>query len=125
MTYACLMLPYPPTANNLFVNNKRTRGRFPSPAYKAWRDEAKRAIDRQVLRVNGGYTLRFRWPVKVVISLGRPDRRRRDLGNLEKAATDYIVSVGILADDSLIEDLRLRWDPEVIGCRVEIEELPR
>lgn len=39
----------------------------------------------------------------------RPDKRRRDVGNLEKAVSDLIVAAGILEDDSQIVDIRLRW----------------
>lgn len=111
--YCCLMLPFPPTANNLFAGRLR---RFPSRAYKAWREEATRAL-RQQRRVP-----RFAGRVRVTISLGRPDRRRRDVANYEKAPIDLLVAGGVLEDDSLIEEMVLRWDADVTGCRVEIED---
>lgn len=52
------------------------------------------------------------------------DKRKRDLGNLEKAASDFLVEHHIIRDDSLIQDLQLTWDrswPEV-GVRVEIRD---
>ena len=42
-----LQLPFPPTTNNLFVNQCGGRGgRFPSKGYKAWRERAAGAIRR-------------------------------------------------------------------------------
>lgn len=116
--YACLLLPLPPTTNNLFVNNPRTRGRFPSKAYKAWQGEADRALMTQQPLPS------FAGPVAVVMSIGRPDKRRRDLANYEKAATDQIVKAGVLTDDSLIEKITLQWSADVTGCRIEIESMP-
>lgn len=115
--YACLLLPFPLSVNNLFVNNARTRGRFKSARYKAWENEATQAIRRQEpIPV-------FSDPVRVTYSIGKPDNRKRDLGNLEKSVSDALVANGILTDDSLIEDLRLRWDSDVTGCLIEIETL--
>ena len=58
----------------------------------------------------------------VVYSLKRPDKRKRDLGNLEKALSDILVSTGIIEDDSNIEDLRLHWadqnEPVIINLEV-------
>ena len=117
--YACLFLPFPPTVNNLFVNNPRTRGRFPSRLYKAWREETARALEKQRPLPS------FAGPVRVTYSFGRPDRRRRDLANYEKAASDALVTAGVLADDCQIEHLTLRWDADVVGCRAEIEPLAK
>lgn len=111
--YACLVLPFPPTTNNLFAGKTR---RFKSRRYKEWSDEAGRAIAAQ--NPPG-----FACPVAVTYSYGRPDKRRRDIGNLEKAVSDSLVDTGVLADDSLIEKLTLQWCEDVTGCRVEIEAL--
>jgi crossover junction endodeoxyribonuclease RusA len=111
--YACLMLPFPPSTNNLFAGKAR---RFTSKAYKAWQTEADRALVLQMPLP------RFDGPVCLTLTLGRPDGRRRDLGNLEKAASDQLVKHGVLADDSLIHELRMAWG-DVVGCRVEIERM--
>lgn len=64
----------------------------------------------------------FSVPVVETISLGRPKlNRTRDVWNYEKAINDLLVVHGVLMDDSLIEDGRIRWDAEVVGARVEIE----
>ena len=92
-----LHVPVPPSANNLFVN--AARGRVKSAAYKAWRDEA-------------GWRVRMELPpyldkpgVRVLIEVDLP--RRRDLDNTIKPILDLLVYVSVLADDSLVDDLRI------------------
>lgn len=48
-------------------------------------------------------------PVSVSISLVRPDRRRRDIDNLLKPLLDLLVRSGLLADDSFVHDLHIKW----------------
>ena len=94
-------LPYPPTANNLFPSGKSGK-RFISPEYKAWKQLA-------------GYTLNTQHPkpvpgkVAVAYEFRKPDKRRRDCFNLEKAVTDLLVDAGVIGDDSLIEEGTVRW----------------
>ncbi len=114
MSYCCLMLPFPPSVNNLFSG--RTK-RFPSKRYKAWREEAGWALAAQRPLPS------FNESVAITLSIGRPDRRRRDLDNLLKAPIDILVEFGVLADDQLIDRLSASWDSDVVGCRVEIEQM--
>lgn len=110
---AALVVPFPPSVNGLFAGRSR---RYRSRAYKRWHDEAVYALAQQqpLPRVRGAYRLS--------LSFGRPDRRRRDLGNLEKPVSDLLVSMGIVEDDALAEEIRLRWDGEVTGCLIEISQ---
>lgn len=116
MSYTCIILPMPPSLNHIW----RGRGArvTKSTRYTAWITTAGIALAQQkpLPRYDG--------PVAVSISIGRPDKRRRDLDNCgAKAALDLLVRHGVLADDSLVHDLRLRWDAEVVGARVEIETM--
>ena len=52
---------------------------------------------------------RFTAPLKVVIGVARPDRRRRDLDNLLKSTLDSLTHAGVWEDDSQIIDLRIYW----------------
>lgn len=108
-------LPFPPSANNLFVNGKH--GRFRSPRYDAWIAEAGIEVLRQ-------RPLKYRGPVNLYYEFqdGR-DKRKRDLGNLEKATTDLLVLHGIIeADDgTIVRKINLAWSLEVEGVRVTVE----
>lgn len=61
----------------------------------------------------------FTEPVQVTYRFGKPDKRNRDLFNLEKAVSDLLVEHGILADDSLIHRGIVEW-ADITGCEVEI-----
>ncbi|WP_291869686.1 RusA family crossover junction endodeoxyribonuclease [Bradyrhizobium sp.] len=110
-----IILPFPPSTNNLFVNGKR--GRFRSPKYEAWIMEAGVEMMRQRPAKHVG-------PVNLHYEFqeGR-DNRKRDLGNLEKATTDLLVSHRIIeADDgSIVRQISLTWNPTIEGTRVTIE----
>ena len=67
------------------------------------------------VKVTGSY--------KLTILAVRPDKRRRDLGNLEKAVSDILVSTGVIEDDCLCEWLEIRWVDEGPACEVIIEAI--
>ncbi|MBP3955418.1 RusA family crossover junction endodeoxyribonuclease [Gemmata sp. G18] len=112
-----LWLPFPPSVNNLFVNNPRTGGRFPSSRYKAWQADALEALLKQPDRFH-----RHVEPVEVLYAFGRPDKRARDVFNLEKVVSDFLVKRAILADDSLIHRGTVEWG-HTPGVTVTIEPL--
>ena len=114
MPHCCLMLPFPVSTNNLFAGKTK---RFPSRRYKTWRTEAGAALAAQRPLPS------FSEPVEVTLSIGKPDGRKRDLDNLFKAPLDLLVEFGVLVDDQLIHRLSASWDPNVVGCRVEIERV--
>ena len=62
-------------------------------------------------------------PYKLTILAVKPDKRKRDLGNLEKAVSDILVSVGVVEDDSLCEWLEIRWVQDGSPCAVHIEAI--
>lgn len=63
-------------------------------------------------------------PVAVEIEAFQPDRRKRDLDNLGKAALDALTHAGLWLDDSQIVDLRLYWAAEQGGfLTVKVREL--
>lgn len=65
--------------------------------------------------------------VVAVYTFGRPDKRRRDVANLEKAVGDTLTRWGVLEDDCQIVDIRLRWgrsgEVRAGECRVSLCEL--
>lgn len=55
----------------------------------------------KVKSIKGHYTLE--------IILNPPDKRLRDLGNAEKATSDFLQSSGIIENDHLCQKLSIAW----------------
>lgn len=107
-------LPYPPSTNALYRNVPKV-GRVKTGAAKEFNFRAALALAGQ--KANG-----IKGPVVVTYDVGRfPDKRRRDVGNYEKALSDSLVANGIIEDDSLIERLSIGWVDGVEGVRVTVE----
>ena len=109
-----LYLPFPPTVNKLYAGKSR---RHKSAAYKLWLKTAGWELNRQRLPVE---------PIgrcNITISAVRPDNRRRDIGNLEKATMDLLVSMRVLQDDSLVNRSTLEWAEGNYECMVIIDAL--
>jgi crossover junction endodeoxyribonuclease RusA len=114
----CLTLPYPPSANALW---RSFNGRnIASRSYRAWTTAALAEIAAQKppATIQGDYWL--------MLIAGRPDRRRRDLGNLEKPVSDALVKAGVIADDCNATEILLAWsdDPPSRAARVVIHVAP-
>lgn len=117
--YVSLLLPYPTSVNDLWGYGK---GRvFKTKAYVAWQKEAYVAWLQQkrqqpIQHIGGRYRL--------CIYASPPDtRRRRDIGNLEKAVSDLLVSVGVVDDDHLAKSVFTEWDAGFLDAgyiRVEV-----
>ena len=101
-----LHLPYPPSANALW---RSVGGRnISSKAYRVWQSEAASIIAQQRTgAIFGTYGVTFQCE--------RPDNRRRDIANLEKALSDALVSGGVVEDDYLAEQISLFWAPKPEG----------
>lgn len=97
-----LTIPAPPSVNNLFANT--VRGRFKTPKYKAWLQEA-------------GWRLREQAPdnvpgrVVVVIGVERANLRS-DLDNQAKAVLDLLTYHKVIDDDRFVTGLVLAWMPQ-------------
>jgi Holliday junction resolvase RusA-like endonuclease len=108
-------LPFPPSVNHLFAGGKNG-GRFTSKRYKEWQDMAYIMLLSQPARMN-----RHTEPVQVTYLFTPPDKRLRDVLNLEKAASDLLVKHLVLADDSLIHRGIIEWYPHEHAATIIIE----
>lgn len=104
-------LPLPPSVNRLW----RSVGRrvIKSPEYRAWINQAGYALNQQ-------HPGSIKGRVELTYAVGKT---RRDLGNLEKAATDLLVNHGVIEDDgpNIVRRIVSELDPSVgEGVRVTI-----
>lgn len=95
-----LYIPYPPSANHLWVRAKK--GMRKSDEYARWLTDAGWLIKSQKPGTIQG-------PYKISVWATRPDRRRRDLDNLLKPVSDLLQSIGVIEDDSDCEMITARW----------------
>lgn len=105
-------LPWPPGNNHLF---SVFRGR--KIKSKKGREYAE-AVTQQIIKANQQYQLAGRLKVKILAY--PPTRARRDLDNLFKAPLDSLTKAGVIADDSLIDDVRMVRCEVVKGGKLEI-----
>ena len=110
-----IILPFPPSVNRLWRTTK-TGGMYSSKNYMEWKKLAEWAVAGQVKgkKITGEYTLE--------IVAVKPDKRRRDLGNLEKAVSDLLQKVKVIEDDYLCQDIHLRWAESGPECLILIRK---
>lgn len=92
------VLPQPPSVNALYANVPR-RGRVKTKVYKQWITDAgwlakSAACGRQITG-------------KIEVEYLVSGDKRFDAGNVEKALSDLLVRVGIIADDKHITSIRI------------------
>lgn len=94
MKQCCLLPIVPPSVNNLFFNAGKRRVK--TGAYSAWAAEA-------VIRMSIGLKPVAIYPCVVLIEVygGKEFNEQRDIANCEKAATDALVTAGVLQGDSV------------------------
>lgn len=104
-----LELPYPPSLNRYYrhVGAKVLISR-----------EGRAYRERVMSLVRGSETVRKDAVCTIVVH--PPDRRRRDLDNVLKALLDALVHGGVLADDSLVKELRVSMGCVAAGGAVEV-----
>jgi crossover junction endodeoxyribonuclease RusA len=109
-------LPWPPSMNTYW---RTFKGRMIISAKgRAYRE----AVIEQIKQQGGAYG--YKGKLAVEIEAYRPDKRRRDLDNLLKAALDGCTHAGVWEDDSNIVDLRIYWADTIGGMiKVHVREL--
>lgn len=110
-----LSLPYPISVNALWMRGKK--GLIKTPRYATWFQAAGLDLKAQHPgRIEEGFAANILIEMK--------DSRRRDLDNLTKGLLDLLQEHGVIADDSLLQDLRLRWSPTTKGAWVALKSVP-
>ena len=115
-TMQVYLLPFPPSVNRLW--------RFSGPrmyrtkVYTEWADDAVRHLQQQQAPSSP-----IDYPVALELAVGRPDARKRDIDNVNKAVLDLLEHVQILENDHHVHDLRSYWSDQVVGVQVIIKNL--
>ena len=103
-----LELPYPPSINHLY---RRVGGRtIISRGGRRYREEVCALLAAAQVR-------EFDGPVRIEIEIYPPDRRRRDIDNVQKALLDALEHGGAYRDDSQIVKLEIEKRAAVPGGR--------
>jgi len=108
-----LSIPYPPTVNHYWIQT----GKRKTIGAKgiAYRNEVYYAVRTK----KPAEPLSGRLSVKINATM--PDKRRRDLDNILKAALDGLQNAGIYLDDCQIDALEVRRGPVQKPGRLKIE----
>jgi len=106
-------LPLPVSLNRLYRSTRKQTGVYLSAEGRGWHEEA--AMEINIQRVP-----RMLPPYRVEYAAGRPDKRRRDIGNIEKILSDRLQKSEVITDDREISDMRLLWADDVEPGRVRV-----
>lgn len=99
-----LILPYAPTINHYFERNRNGRLRIGQAGLDF------RVLVWRAFRASGAET--FTGPISISIAAVMPDRKVRDIGNLEKCTSDALQHAGVMVNDYQVRELRL-WSAGV------------
>jgi len=107
-----ISLPWPPSNNRYYLHNRgRTHISAEGTAYRNAVGEIIKSM---------GLDIGLPVPVKIRIECYMPDRRRRDLDNLQKAVFDALTKAGFWLDDQQVDDYRVKRMPVVKGGRIDL-----
>lgn len=109
-------LPMPPSVNACFATDFRTKRRFASKAYTAWKAAAGEKLSAQY---NAYGAPAIHKPIALSIRLGL--NYQSDIANREKPLTDLLVATLDMADDRYIERIVIERDQSIEGAFVTIE----
>lgn len=99
-----LHLPYPPSANH--YKGRNTSGHRKTDYITKEALAYIHEVGYSIFRFSGQC---ISTPCRQTIFVNPPDRRKRDVCNLEKVMNDALVKAGFLKDDKLIYDHRAAW----------------
>ena len=108
-----ISLPWPPSVNRIWrrVGNKTI--------LSAEGREFRKTV-QGICAINGISGKRMAGRLSVCITANPPDRRKRDIDNLQKAPLDALTHAAVWEDDSQIDELLIRRDSIVSGGSIKI-----
>lgn len=111
-----LELPYPPSVNS-YWRHAMVKGAPRVLVSEAGR-KYRKAVGDSVLLHRDRKAPHGRLEVGIMAYM--PDRRTRDLDNINKALLDALVHAGVMSDDSLIDKLTVERGPVFKGGKVRV-----
>lgn len=100
-------LPFPPSVNRIWRSGQ---GRvYRSAAYKSWEHQAGLAWMIARAKMPSLRELPFIGHYELELTAAPPDKRKRDLGNLEKVVSDFAQKMGIVRDDCFCRKITLEY----------------
>lgn len=114
-----IKLPWPPSVNHYWILIKAKQGgrKVLGPKGREFRTKVAEYIKNHNL--DGYFTEHDR--LEMVINMYPPDRRKRDVDNINKPTLDALEGAGFFPDDCQIDDLRTIRRSPVKGGRLDIE----
>lgn len=109
-------IPFPPATGNHSngLNGKRFFTKKPILMYRL-------RIKSCLVAARFAASDMFVNPVKVIVRIYPPDRRRRDSGNIIKVVYDALTRAGFWADDSLVKEEHIYWGEPFNGGYINLE----
>ena len=108
-TFSCT-LPFPPSANTMYIVNRQGR-RFASSNYRKWKEAALQSSGKHDPPIFGPEER-----LHLEIRAFPPDRRKRDLDNITKPIQDLLETAGVFPDDCMVDRIALfRIRPDQIN----------
>ncbi len=108
-----IVVPVPPSTNNLFVNAGKRR--VTSSKYQDWQNVAI-----PILRALSPPT---QYPVGIVLTVEEKVRSSRDIDNFVKPILDAIVKAELIVNDNVkhVAEVTIRYRPSDLGAGVRVE----
>lgn len=107
----------PPSANGMrthFIADGKVRS-VKSKSYAEWKKAAAWEIAAaRPGRIDGAYRL------SIAVQRDHRSKRARDIDNLLKPVSDALVAAGVVADDSLAEEVSAKWTDDLGGPAVVV-----
>lgn len=96
-----ITLPYPPSANHYL--GRRGRGTYLTTDAKSYHS----TVNEIIRKAGFAGVIQDTDRLAVQLTCHMPDKRKRDLGNVEKVLMDSLTRAGFWPDDSQVDDLRI------------------
>ena len=112
------VLPMPPSMNSIWRG--KAKGVYRSPEYMKWIIAAGNLLKTYKIKpIDPPYAVDYEFGRKVT-KKGLVSKARMDVANREKALSDLLQKMGVIEDDCLIDDMRLRWSQDVAPSTVRV-----